>query len=44
LPKQGSHEPWTNIQDYYVESESIPHSPLDDGVLVFDNPQGEKAA
>ena len=44
LPKQGSHEPWTNIQDYYVENESIPQSSFDDGVLVFDNPQGEKAA
>ena len=44
LPKQGSHEPWTNIQDYYVESESIPQSSFDDGVLVFDNPQDEKAA
>jgi cation diffusion facilitator CzcD-associated flavoprotein CzcO len=37
LPKQGA-GPWTNIQDYYVEKDSLADTPLDDGALVFDNP------
>jgi len=44
LPKQGNQEPWTNIQDYYVESETIPGLSFEDGVLVFDNHQDKKIA
>lgn len=38
LPKQGDREPWTNIQNYYVEKEFLPAFDFDDGVLHFDNP------
>ena len=41
LPKQSGHGPWQNPQDYYVECDSIPNAPLDDGVLVYDNPAKE---
>lgn len=36
LPKQGN-EPWTNIQDYYVEKDLMPTATFDDGALIFDN-------
>ena len=39
LPKQSDTGPWTNCQDYYVEKDELPNAPLDDGVLVFDNPE-----
>jgi cation diffusion facilitator CzcD-associated flavoprotein CzcO len=39
LPKQSERGPWTNLQDYYVEKDLLPNAPLDDGVLVYDNPQ-----
>jgi cation diffusion facilitator CzcD-associated flavoprotein CzcO len=35
LPKQSDRGPWTNLQDYYVEKDLLPHAPLDDGVLVY---------
>ncbi len=44
LPKQGKQGPWTNIQDYYQEKDSLVDTPLDDGALVFENPVVEKAA
>lgn len=46
LPKQSDTGPWTNIQDYYVEKDSLPEATFDDGVLVFDNPdpKGEHRA
>ena len=36
LPKQGDREPWTNVQNYYVEKEFLPTFNFDDGVLQFD--------
>ncbi|MEZ4706516.1 MAG: NAD(P)/FAD-dependent oxidoreductase [Caldilineaceae bacterium] len=38
LPKQGDREPWTNVQNYYVEKDFLPAFDFDDGVLQFDNP------
>ena len=35
LPKQGTHEPWINQQDYVAERRKIRNRPIDDGVLVF---------
>jgi cation diffusion facilitator CzcD-associated flavoprotein CzcO len=35
LPKQSDQGPWTNSQDYYVESEEIPNLSFDDGALNF---------
>lgn len=35
MPKQGDHEPWTFVQDYYREKEEIPNADLDDGTLVY---------
>lgn len=37
LPKQGDREPWTNLQNYYVEKDLLPAFNFDDGVLHFDN-------
>ena len=35
LPKQGDREPWTNIQNYYVEKDVLPKASFEDGVLQF---------
>ena len=35
LPKQGDREPWTNIQNYYLEKDVLPEASFDDGVLKF---------
>ncbi len=35
LPKQGDHEPWVFVQDYYEEKESLPNADLEDGALVY---------
>ena len=35
MPKQGSHEPWTYIADYYVEREILPALDLDEPQLVY---------
>jgi len=37
FPKQGSHEPWLNTQDYNKDKESLKTSPIDDGILIFSN-------
>ncbi len=37
LPKQGGREPWTNIQNYYLEKDILPEIGFDDGVLQFGN-------
>ena len=39
LPKQGNHDPWQNSQDYHRDRKTLPVAPLDDGSLVFSNPQ-----
>ncbi|MEM7032433.1 MAG: NAD(P)/FAD-dependent oxidoreductase [Chloroflexota bacterium] len=36
LPKQSDREPWVNIQNYYIERETIAEIDFDDGVLQFD--------
>ena len=38
FPKQGDHEPWVNTQNFHKDRKMIRHAPIDDGVLVFDNP------
>ncbi|MEE2778491.1 MAG: NAD(P)/FAD-dependent oxidoreductase [Acidobacteriota bacterium] len=42
LPRQTGTGPWTNIQDYYQERDSIPNATFDDGALVFDNPASRR--
>jgi cation diffusion facilitator CzcD-associated flavoprotein CzcO len=42
LPKQGDHEPWLNIQNYYVEKDVLPKASFDDGALQFENPVPRK--
>ncbi|WP_037313488.1 flavin-containing monooxygenase [Ruegeria halocynthiae] len=39
LPKQGAHEPWQFVSDYYVESKTLPKARFDDGALVFHKSQ-----
>jgi cation diffusion facilitator CzcD-associated flavoprotein CzcO len=43
LPKQGEHEPWINIQNYYIEKDVLPKFSFDDGVLQFSNPSYSEA-
>jgi cation diffusion facilitator CzcD-associated flavoprotein CzcO len=38
FPKQGDRDPWRNSQDYARDKRVIRGAPLEDGVLVFDNP------
>lgn len=33
LPKQGDREPWLNVQDYYLEKDTLPTASFEDGVL-----------
>jgi cation diffusion facilitator CzcD-associated flavoprotein CzcO len=35
MPKQGTHEPWTFCNDYYVERETLPALDLDEPQLVY---------
>jgi cation diffusion facilitator CzcD-associated flavoprotein CzcO len=42
LPKQSDAGPWINSQDYYTEKDILPAAPLDDDVLVYDNPAPTK--
>jgi cation diffusion facilitator CzcD-associated flavoprotein CzcO len=35
LPRQGSHAPWLNSQDYSTEAKELPMSDLDDGTLAY---------
>jgi cation diffusion facilitator CzcD-associated flavoprotein CzcO len=37
LPKQGDHEPWVNAQNYHRDKQLLRKSPVDDGVMIFDN-------
>lgn len=39
LPRQGSHEPWTNPQDYKYEKIIFSKQDLEDGALIFDTPK-----
>ncbi len=38
FPKQGDREPWINPQSYRRDKKMLRESPIDDGVLVFDDP------
>jgi monooxygenase len=38
FPKQGDREPWLNPQSYTRDKKMILTSPLEDGVLIFDDP------
>jgi cation diffusion facilitator CzcD-associated flavoprotein CzcO len=41
FPKQGDREPWLNTQSYAADKKMIRHAPLEDGVLLFSNPETE---
>ncbi|MBW2423398.1 MAG: NAD(P)/FAD-dependent oxidoreductase [Deltaproteobacteria bacterium] len=41
FPKQGDHEPWLNTQSYAADKKMIRRAPLEDGVLLFGNPETE---
>ncbi len=36
LPAQGDREPWTNPQDYRLETKALIKDPIDDGVMRFE--------
>ncbi len=38
LPKQGDHEPWTNLQNYGLDRKRFLDEDIDDGALAFANP------
>lgn len=40
FPKQGDREPWINPQNYRSDRKMFRHGSLDDGALVFRNPNG----
>lgn len=42
FPKQGDREPWINCQNYTREQATIGKGSLDDGVLQFTNPAGNR--
>jgi hypothetical protein len=35
LFKQGGTEPWTHMQEYHEERDTLPNADLDDGTLVY---------
>ena len=39
FPKQGDRDPWRNTQNYAEDRKLVRRAPLEDGVLVFSNPQ-----
>jgi cation diffusion facilitator CzcD-associated flavoprotein CzcO len=39
FPKQGDHEPWINPQNYTGDKQMIRYGALEDGALIFDNPE-----
>ncbi|HEY7776863.1 MAG TPA: NAD(P)/FAD-dependent oxidoreductase [Kineobactrum sp.] len=43
LPRQGTHEPWTYVGDYYVERELLPTVNLDEPQLVYATRTGHAA-
>ena len=36
FPQQGDREPWTNLQNYWRDRQTLRRDSIDDGVLVFD--------
>ncbi|MDR3512209.1 MAG: NAD(P)/FAD-dependent oxidoreductase [Caulobacteraceae bacterium] len=43
FPKQGDREPWINPQNYARDKKMIRFGALEDGALIFDNPQAAAA-
>ena len=43
FPKQGDRDPWRHAQDYAVDKK-LTRAPIEDGVLVLDNPAGARQA
>lgn len=41
LPRQGDREPWLNPQDYVRDRRTLPTASLEDGSLVFRNPDAQ---
>jgi cation diffusion facilitator CzcD-associated flavoprotein CzcO len=44
LPANGDRHPWRVLQDYKAEKKILTKDPVDDGTLVFSNPQTRLAA
>ena len=44
FPKQGDHEPWINPQNYTRDKQMIRFGTLEDGALIFDNPDHAAAS
>ncbi len=44
FPKQGSHSPWHNTQDYLLDLKLLSEGPPDDGVLQFQKTSRAEAA
>ena len=42
FPKQGSHAPWLNTQDYRMDKKMMRKESVDDGVMVFNNKEVKK--
>jgi len=42
LAKQGDREPWVNAQNYHRDKQMLRHAPLEDGVMIFNNPTNTK--
>jgi monooxygenase len=38
FPRQGSHDPWRNPQDYALDKERLGKATVDDGVMIFSKP------
>lgn len=41
LPKNGDRHPWRVLQNYAAEKKILTRDPIDDGVMIFTNPQHE---
>ncbi len=44
LPANGDRHPWRVLQDYHAEKKILTQDPVDDGTLVFSNPERAHAA
>lgn len=42
LAKQGDREPWVNAQNYHRDKQMLRRGPLEDGVMIFNNPVNTK--
>jgi monooxygenase len=41
FPKQGSRAPWRLRQNYALDIKTLRHGPIDDGAMIFSNPERE---